>query len=470
MIMTEQNKREISEQDHHPGYVLEVDEELLADIVDLIRTGARNDLKNIIADLHPADIAAILNRLDPTDASFFFSLIPEESVGDVIVEMNDAQRSVVLGEMSHTRISELVGEMDSDEAIDVVRDLPEKVARSVLDILELPAAKELKDLLQYAPGTAAGVMGKEIAVAHRKDTVKKAIQIIRRLAKETDRIYNLYVVDDEAVLRGVIPIERLLLHPPARRLYKIMREDVISVKAEVDQEEVAQIFKKYNLVSVPVVDEQNKILGHITADDIVEVMEEEASEDIYKMMGSDAAEMERKSPLQIARMRIPWLLATMAVSLVSGMVVSLFDETLSKVILLASFMPVISAISGNVGLQAAAIIVRGLATGQVALSDWRRAWWREIRTVLLMAGVCGATLGTIAALWAHHWPFGMVVGVSMFASMSTAGTMGTLIPLVSKRLGFDPAVTAGPFETTFQDIVGFGIFLGLSTVLLHFIQ
>jgi len=458
-------------QQPQPGtLVLNVDDELLDDILDLIHTKSRNELKNIVADLHPADLSAILNRLEPADASYFYYLIPEELSGDVIVELNDSQRSHLLGEMPHAEISELVDKMASDDATDVVRNLPESVARKVLDTLEHPASADLQELLRYAENTAGGIMGKEVAVAPADVTVKKAIQIIRKMAKETHRIYNLYVVDDNGVLQGVVPIEQLLLHTPNRRLRKIMNTEIISVKADMDQEEVAQVFKKYNIVSLPVLDSQGRVIGRITADDIVEVMEEEASEDIYKLLGSDASELERKSPVQIARMRLPWLLATMAVSLVSGFVVSLFNETLSKVILLASFMPVISAISGNVGLQAAAIIVRGLATGHVVIQDWRKAWWREIRTVIMMAGACGATLGGVAVFWSRHWPFGLVVGVSMFAAMSTAGTMGTLIPLASKKMGFDPAVTAGPFETTFQDIIGFGIFLGLATVLLKFLE
>jgi len=452
-----------------PTQVLEVDDELLEDIRELIRTRSRNELKTIIADLRPADLSAILNRLQAAEASYFFYLIPEEQTSEVVVELEEGLRSRILSEMPHAKISELVDKMESDNAIDVVRDLPENVARQVIQQLEVPAAAELQELLRYEENTAGGLMGKEVAVARMSNTVKKAISIIRKLAKETQRIYNLYVVDEYNVLKGFVPIERLLLHNPARRLSKIMEADVVSVRADVDQEEVAQVFKKYNIVSLPVLDSQNRVIGHITADDIVEVMEEEASEDIYRILGGDAAELQQKSPLQIARMRLPWLLVTMGVSLLSGLVVSMFDATISRVILLASFMPVVSAVSGNVGLQAAAIIVRGMATGHVAIADWRTTWWREIRTVLLMAMVCGSMLGAVASVWSQQWPFGLVVGVSMFASMSTAGTMGTLIPLASKKLGFDPAVTAGPFETTFQDIVGFGIFLGLATWFINFL-
>jgi len=195
-------------------------------------------------------------------------------------------------------------------------------------------------------------------------------------------------------------------------------------------------------------------------------MEEEASEDIYKMAGSDAAEMEKKSPYDIAKMRLPFLLTTMALSLCTGIVISVYNQTLSHLIILASFMPVISAISGNTGLQAAVIMVRGLSTGLIPISNWKKIWWREMRTVWSMAIVCGIALGCVAGIWSKHFMIGIVVGTSMFLSMSTAATMGTLIPVLSKKLGFDPAVTAGPFETTFQDIIGVSIFLTLSTYLL----
>jgi magnesium transporter len=207
----------------------------------------------------------------------------------------------------------------------------------------------------------------------------------------------------------------------------------------------------------------------VTADDVIDVLVEEFNEDYLRLAGSDAAEMEQRTPAQVARLRLPWLLGTMVIELLSGLVIARFANVLQQVILLASFMPVISAISGNVGLQAAAIVVRGLDTGHVSLKHWGRQVAKELSTSFLLALACGAVLGAIGAAWSGHLPFGLVIGGALTCSMLTAGLMGSLIPMLSKRLGFDPATTAGPFETAFQDVIGFAVFLWLASLLLHWL-
>jgi len=218
-----------------------------------------------------------------------------------------------------------------------------------------------------------------------------------------------------------------------------------------------------------VTDTAGKLLGRITIDDIVDVLEEEHEEDVARFIGSDAEEMERRSPVQIAMLRLPWILITLLIQLMAGFVVHKFDATLTKVILLASFMPVISALSGNTGLQAAAIVVRGLATGHVDLNRWKDPVKRQIQTTLILGLACGGLLGLIAGLW-HGTPlFGAVVGTSMFLSINISGVIGSATPLLSKHFGFDPAITAGPFETAFQDVIGITIFLSLATLMLQWL-
>jgi magnesium transporter len=219
---------------------------------------------------------------------------------------------------------------------------------------------------------------------------------------------------------------------------------------------------------VPVVDERNHLVGTIAVDDVIDIVGEEASEDIFRMAGSDAAELERRSPRQIALMRLPWVLATLVIELLAGVIIHYFDQTLSRVILLASFMPVIQAISGNTGLQSVTMVVRGLATGQVHLDRWWEPLRRQMQTSSILGGVCGVVVGVIGFAW-HSVAFGFIVGVSMFVSVNISGVAGTTFPMVSKRLGFDPALTAGPFETAFQDVLGVTIFLSLATALLHWL-
>jgi magnesium transporter len=227
--------------------------------------------------------------------------------------------------------------------------------------------------------------------------------------------------------------------------------------------------RKYDLVSLPVVNEQKQLLGRIAIDDIVDVIHEELSEDVAHIVGSDADELERRSPARIALLRLPWVLITLAIELGAGVVIRAYDETLSQLILLASFMPIVSAISGNTGLQSATIVVRGLATGHIDLTRWWQPLWRQFQTTLIIGSACGLVLGTIGGIWYGKWLFGALVGVSMFISINLSGLVGTGFPMISKRLGFDPALTAGPFETAFQDVVGITIFLSMATWLLHWL-
>ncbi|HID05553.1 MAG TPA: magnesium transporter [Armatimonadetes bacterium] len=285
-----------------------------------------------------------------------------------------------------------------------------------------------------------------------------------------ESIFYVYVVDQRNVLKGVLDLRRLITAAPDTPVRDIMTHGVVFVFPEQDQEEVARLVAHYDLLAIPVVDHDYHLIGVITVDDIIDVIEEELTEDIFRLAGSDAEELERRSPFQIARMRLPWLAMTLGVELLAAMVIHAFDETLSQLILLASFMPIVSAISGNVGLQSSTIVVRGLATGHITLTEWWRPLLREFKVDLLMGMISAIGLGMIATIWADKWQFGVVVGIALFAAMMTAGIMGTCIPLVSKRLGFDPAITSGPFATAFQDVVGFGIFLSLATVLLHWIE
>jgi magnesium transporter len=248
-----------------------------------------------------------------------------------------------------------------------------------------------------------------------------------------------------------------------------MDPEVISVDIDTDQEEVAKIFQKYDLVSLPVVEKNKKLVGRISIDDVVDIIEEEFSEDVAKIVGSDVEELQSKSPFQIAWLRLPWVLITLGIQFLAGIVINLYDQTLTKVILLASFMPIISAISGNTGLQASAMTVRALATGFLSTNRWAEPIKRALKTSVLIGAVCGLIIGIIGGLWYGKLIFGLVVGLSMFFSINISALVGTTTPLVSKKLGFDPAITVGPFETAFQDVVGISVFLTLATAALHWL-
>jgi magnesium transporter len=462
-------EKDIEQAPTQPRHLIEVDDELMDDLEDLVRSRSDFLILNILQDLYPPDIAHIINRVDTSEAEYIFKLIPMETASEVILELDETHREHLLQTMSQPKLTELVGEMESDDAADIVGELPEEKAEEVLETMNVEDSSEVQELLRYDENTAGGIMAKEVAVVNARDTVKQAIRVVRKMAKEHKNIHTVYVLDENGVLLGAVPLQDLLVNTPNRRMYKLMNAEVISVTTDVDQEQVAQIFKKYDIVSLPVTDKAGKLLGRITVDDVVDVMEEEHEEDVARMVGSDADELERHSPAKIALLRLPWVLTTLSIEFLAGVVIHFFDATLSKIILLASFMPIISAISGNTGLQSAAIIVRGLATGHVDLNRWWKPIVRQFQTTLIIGSACGVVIGAIGAIWHGGALFGVVVGFSMFISINISGFVGTSVPMISKRLGFDPAITAGPFETAFQDVVGITIFLTIATSLLHWL-
>ncbi|HLE32480.1 MAG TPA: magnesium transporter [Bacteroidota bacterium] len=466
--MAEQEENNESES-AQPRELIEVDDELIRDIEDIVKSRSEFLLLNILQDLYPADIAHIINRLEVDETNFVFNLLPNEIGSEVLLDLDDVHRERLLATLPQLKLTELVDKMDSDDAADIVGELSDEKAEGVLETMDVEDSSHVEELLRYDTSTAGGIMAKEVAVVHKKDTIKKAIREVRRMAKEHKNIYAVYVVDDEGLLVGSVPLQQLLLFAPNKRIQKIMAAEVMSVTTDVDQEEVAQVFKKHDIVALPVTDKAGKLLGRITVDDIVDVLEEEHVEDVARLVGSDADELERRSPMQVAMLRLPWVVLTLALELVAAYVVHRFDATLGKVILLASFMPIISALSGNTGLQSAAMVVRGLATGHVDITRWWNPVIRQFQTTLIIGGVCGFLLALVAGYWHGTAIFGFVVGISMFLSINISGFVGTVTPMLSKSAGFDPALTAGPFETAFQDVVGITIFLSIATLLLQWL-
>jgi len=449
--------------------LIEIDDELMQDIEELVRTRSNFLLLNILQDLYPADIAHILNRLEGDDLEFVFSLLSTETASEVLPELSDESRSFVLQHIAPADLAKMLDGMASDDAADIIGEMTDEAAEQILGTMDVRDSSHVEELLRYDESTAGGIMAKEVAVVDDRATLKNAIRVVRKFARDHRNIYNVYVVDENHLLVGTVALQDLLLYAPNKRIKSIMHDDVISVTTDVDQEEVAKIFQKYDIVSLPVTDTAGKLLGRITVDDIVDVLEEEHEEDVARMVGSDADELERRSPAQVAMLRLPWVLITLVVEMGAVFMVSRFDKTLSQVILLAAFMPIISALSGNTGLQSAAIIVRGLATGHVQLSRWWHPVIRQMQTTFIIGTICGTLLGIVGALWEGNPVFGFVVGFSMLISINISGLIGTVSPMVSKRLGFDPAITAGPFETAFQDVVGITIFLSIATALLRWL-
>jgi magnesium transporter len=445
-------------------------ETLFREVHDLIDARRPGDVAALVERVEPSDLAAVIPNLEPAEVAVLIQSLPDDELPALMAELEPEEAARILRTFSRGAAADVLEAMAPDDATDVVEELPRGEVEAFLIAMEPDEAAEIRDLLAYPPESAGGIMTPAFVAITPDLRADEAIAALRLVAQEAETVNYVYVVDAADHLLGVLSLRDLVLSPPDTPVASLMVTDLAKVRADADGAAAARLLRDRHLLAVPVVDADNRLLGIVTADDAIDVLEEELEEDYLRLAGTDAEEMERRTPAQIARLRLPWLLGTMAIELAAGLVIARFDAVLTEVILLASFMPVISAISGNVGLQAAAIVVRGLDTGHVSLQRWGAQVAKELQTALLMALTCGLVLGTIGAIWSQHVPFGVVIGVALTCSMLTAGFMGTVIPMLSKRLGFDPATTAGPFETAFQDVVGFAVFLWLASLLLQWLK
>ncbi len=426
-------------------------------------------LRALLDGQHPADLADVMFFLSDEEEKRVFSLLGTEEAAEVLDEVDEATEAKLVASTSHDKLADILEELPADEGADVAGAFSSEVRESVLALTDAETAQEIRTLLAYPGDTAGGIMSLGFVDVLESSTQAEALSRFRDKA-DADHIFYVYTVNATGGLTGKIDLRTLLRAAPETPL-RDLREESLWVHPEYDQEQVANVFSRYDLMALPVVEGEGlRLLGVITADDIIDVLQEESAEDIAHLSGSDAQELESKSPVQVAKLRMPWILATLFIELLAGFVIKGFSGTLTQFILLASFMPIISAISGNTGLQSAAIIIRGLSTGQVQLAHWKHAVTRQMATTVILGGVCASVLGVIGAIWDRHWAFGLCVFLGMFMSVNIAGVVGTVVPLISKRLGFDPALTAGPFETAFQDVVGISIFLSIASWLLHWLR
>ncbi|RMD88620.1 MAG: magnesium transporter [Calditrichaeota bacterium] len=444
-------------------------DQIVDDIAFLASVKDRGKILNILMSTHPADIADIIRNLPEKEQRYVFSLLDADTASEVIMELDDYSREKLVSELKHERISEIVDEMDSDDATDFVSELSEDVAEKVLASIDKQDSEEVKQLLRHEEDTAGGIMQMEFVAVRENVTVDEAIKEIRKKAEEVEEVYNVYVVDENDRLVGVLPLKRLILARPNTRVKNIMDEDVISVPTTMDQEEVANIFRRYNLVAVPVVDEEGRLLGRITIDDVVDVMEEEASEDIQKMAGlADEEEIRETSAFKISMVRLPWLLVAFVGELISALVLHHFEASLNQIFMAALFIPLMMAMGGNSGNQAAIIVVRAIALGELTPDDIFKRLRKEFRVSFIIGVTCGALLFVLVTLLGDM-RFGAILAISMLIVILNATLVGASIPLILKKLGIDPAIATGPFISTSNDIIGLLIYLGLTSVLMQYL-
>jgi len=429
-----------------------------------------DELRDYFRDTHPADIAELMAHVDEEAAlALFFSVEPEQQA-EILPELGESLREAILARMSRDDLVPVLNEMESDDAADLVQDLQdmdEERAEHVLAGLDQDLREDLDELLEHEDDTAGGVMAREFVAVGRDVTVDEASGEVRRLAedREVEDIYAVYVVDAEGRLLGTVSLQRLLLARRGQRLGEIMDAEVISVHAGTDQEELAAVARKYDLVAIPVVDDEGRLLGRVAMDDVYDIVHEEAGEDISRLAGTVEDVLER-SALTVVLQRTPWLLVGLAGGLINALVMSRFEADLQALLQASFFVPVVMGMGGNVANQSATIVVRGLATGELQARDLLPRLWKESKVGFLIGLACSLVMLSVVWLWLGQPRTAGVIALAMACVITQATVAGAFVPLLLKGVGADPAMASGPFLSTSNDILGLTVYLLLISALL----
>jgi len=411
----------------------------------------------LLQKTHPADIAWVFRHLSPGERKKVFDIIAQtEMVGDFLSEVDEAIMLDLVQDLTPKFMVAVMSEMASDDVADLLEALPEENANDIRQLMLKEDRDEVDELLQYHPETAGGLMSPDFMALDGDLSAGDAIKIVQERSEESEMSFYLYITHGDGQLAGVISLRELLLHPPYRQLKNIMNTTVTSVTTDTDQDEVAHVISQYNILAVPVVDSNYKLVGIVTVDDIIDVIREEATEDFLRMAGAGKdSEILLKSTMDNAMTRAPWLFASWIGGVMAMFIIAYFHDELQKVLALAAFIPIVIGMGGNIATQSSTIIIRGIATGRVNMQELSKVIFKEMRVGLILGTVYGLFLGVLAFFgYAETQYLGLVVGLSVLLVMTMAATVGTFVPLILKRLDFDAAIATGPFVTTSIDILG----------------
>lgn len=412
---------------------------------------------------HPAELARLLSVDDEDARALFLSQVRPDEIGSALPYMDELFRDSLLSGLPAGRIAEVLRTVPDDLATDVIQELPAEVGEAALTAMPLSLQRQIGLLIDYGTETAGGRMtGQRIAVGPER-TVREVIEFLRSLHPDYEQPFYVYITDPRNRLVGVLNLRGLITASPDTRVGSLATPDVLSVTADTDQEETARLLQRYNLLALPVVDGAGRLLGTVTADDLLDVLEDEATEDMYRIVGVGAEENLRGVRASV-RNRLPWLGVNLLTALLAGFIVSLFEDTISRLALIAAFMPMIAGMGGNAGIQTVTVVVRSLALGRITPRDA----WPVLRHELTVGLVIGASIGVPVGVvgWAINGnaTLGLIVAVAMCANITNGMVMGVFVPLLLHRFGQDPAISAGIWTTTFTDVVGFLLLLGLTTL------
>lgn len=445
----------------------ELTKEFINDIKERLEQKDFKVLKSELSQLHHVDIAALIEELGEEQGKTLFELFEDQDSAEILIELDDENREVVLEDLTSQEIAEeLIENLDSDDAADIISDLSTAKKVEVLSHIEdIEHASDIVDLLSYPENTAGGLMAKELIQVNDKWSVLRCVKEMRKQAEDVDKVYTIYVVNDHNILLGTLSLKKLLLTSEKTYIKNVYNEKVISVKADFDDEEVANIMDKYDLVVLPVVDDLNRLIGRITIDDIVDVIKEEAMEDYNKASGISEQVDSSDDIITLTRARLPWLLIGLMGGIMGAQVMGIFD--IQNNIELAFFTPLIAAMGGNVGVQSAAIIVQGLASNSLGMDTMGERLLKELGVAMLNGIICSVLIMLITFLLGYPSSIYFTVSISLMAVIIFAALFGTFVPLVLNKYKIDPALATGPFITTVNDVLGLFIYFMIGKLFLE---
>ena len=437
-------------------------------IKELLAEGRDERLADVLEDAHPADVSRVIRELPPDEQLRVFRLLAPQRAGAVLSELDDPVLRGLIGSLGETEVSRILDRMPTDHVVEVVEELPKEQAEGILELMEEEKSEEVQELLEYGEGTAGRLMSPEFIAVHERATVAQALEHIRKAATGDDAFY-VWVVDDHDHLLGLVPLHRLLAADPATPISAIRNEDVEAVSVDTDQEEVARLVQHYNVIEVPVVDANRRLLGTIGVEDVIDVIREEATEDIQRLGGVAGDETVLDPPRTVFGKRLVWRLVNLGTAVLAASVIGLFESSIQALATLAVFMPTVASMGGIGTTQTATVVVRGIALGDMTASVLRRVLWKELWLGLTTGAANGLVLAAVAWLWKGQILLSLILGVALVFNMLVAAVVGTLIPMALKTFRIDPAIASSVIITTFTDVFGFFSFLGLATLLIRFL-
>lgn len=446
--------------------------ELAEKIVQRLDEKKFEEIKEYLEDLYPSEFAELAEYLTLEQVVELVKLLPDdENIALFLSELNLDLQSGIMSALGKEKASDILEEMDADDAADFLGEIAPQESRELLDLMPKEEAEEIEELLSYKENTAGSIMTSDFVALPENLTAEEAIKKIRELSPEAEMIYYVYIVDKREKLVGVISLRDLIVANPDAKISEIMEENVVSVLDTEDQETAAKIIADYDFLALPVVNNKGILVGMITVDDIIDVMENEVTEDIHKMVGSSEIyedKLIKASSLTRAKARLSWLLICMIGGIFAGSVVRFYSDILQNVVALAFFIPVIIDMGGNVGTQSSTITVRALATGQLRIDELGRNIWAETKVGLLIGLITGIALSVVALIWQNDFLLGIAIGLSLCITLVVAAIIGTLLPLIFTKIKVDPAIASGPLITTIIDMGGLLIYFSLGSLLFKY--